>query len=246
MPITANTLYRDSLNFFKHQLLNIVILSVLAALVTTLLEHVFMPDGEQLKLLVEIQDAFKESGNAGIKNFVEQLTPEEQLMFLRTAFGILFSNIFGDTLLTVSVLILISAISNGHQTNALQVSKLSLIHLPKMLLLMFICTLLVQMGYLLMFIPGVLFSITFAFAPIFLLDKGKGVFTSMQKSWRLAFNNFRLLVPAVLLWIAIKLILILGLSRLPDIALSSLNNLLSSMLLIYLFRLYMLTKPQNQ
>ncbi|REF28123.1 uncharacterized protein UPF0259 [Xenorhabdus cabanillasii] len=246
MPITVNTLYRDSLNFFKHQLLNIVILSVLAALVTTLLEHIFIPDGEQLKLLVEIQDAFKESGNASIKNFVEQLTPEEQLMFLRTAFGILFSNIFGDTLLTVSVLILISAISNGHQTNALQVSKLSLIQLPKMLLLMFICTLLVQVGYVLMFIPGVLFSITFAFAPIFLLDKGKGVFTSMQESWRLAFNNFRLLVPAVLLWIAIKLILVLGLSRLPDIALSSLNNLLSSVLLIYLFRLYMLTKPQNQ
>ncbi|MEX0447133.1 YciC family protein [Xenorhabdus sp. SGI246] len=246
MPITANTLYRDSLNFFKHQLLNIVILSVLAALVTTLLEHVLMPDGEQLKLLVEIQDAFKDSGNAGIKNFVEQLTPEEQLMFLHTAFGILFSNIFGDTLLTVSVLILISAISNGYQTNALQVSKLSLIQLPKMLLLMFICTLLIQIGYTLMFIPGILFSITFAFAPIFLLDKGKGVFASMQESWRLAFNNFRLLIPAILLWLAIKLILILGLSKLPDIALSSLNNLLSSMLLIYLFRLYMLTKPQNQ
>ncbi|PHM38774.1 YciC family protein [Xenorhabdus innexi] len=245
MPITANTLYRDSLNFFKHQLLNIVILSVLAALVTTLLNHLLIPDGEQLKLLTEIQDTFRESGNSGIKNYIEQLAPETQLMLIRTMGGILFSSIFGDTLLTASVLILISAISNGHQTNALQACQLSLTQLPKMFLLVLICTLLVHIGYALMFIPGVLFSIVFAFAPLLLLEKGKGIFVSMQESWRLAFDTFRLLVPAVLLLLAMKLIIALGLSKMPDIALSTANNLLSSLLLIYLFRLYMLAKPKN-
>ncbi|MDE9452890.1 envelope biogenesis factor ElyC [Xenorhabdus bovienii] len=246
MPITANILYRDSFNFFKNQLLNIFILSVLAALVAALLEHLLMPDGEQLKLLVEIQNAFKESGNTGVKNFVAQLTPEEQLMFLRTAFGILFSNIFGSTLLTANVLLLINAISNGHQTNALHASRSSIGSLPKMFLLMFICTLLIQLGYALMFIPGILLSIAFAFAPVFLLEKGRGVFSSMQESWKLAFANLRLLAPAILLWFAIKLIIALGFARMPDIVLSILNNLLSSILLIYLFRLYMLTKSQNK
>ncbi|MCC8366085.1 UPF0259 family protein [Xenorhabdus sp. PB61.4] len=245
MPITANTLYRDSLNFFKHQLLNIVILSVLAALVTTLLNHLLIPDGEQLKLLTDMQDTLRESGNSGIKNVIEQLTPEAQLMLMRTAGGILFSNIFGDTLLTASVLILISAISNGHQANALQACQLSLTRLPKMFLLVLICTLLVQVGYALMFVPGVLFSIGFAFAPILLLEKSKGVFASMQASWRLAFDNFRLLIPAVLLFLAMKLIVVFGLSKMPEIALLTVNNLLSAILLIYLFRLYMLAKPQN-
>ncbi|MBI6550640.1 YciC family protein [Xenorhabdus lircayensis] len=246
MPITANTLYRDSINFLKSQMLNIVILSVLAALVTTLLEHFLMPNGEQLKLLIEIQNAFKESGNAGIKDFVAQLTPDEQFMFLRTAFGILFTNIFGNTLLTASVLVLINAVSNGRQTNAIHAGTLSIALLPKMFLLMFICTLLVQIGYALMFLPGVLFSIAFALAPIFLFEKGKNVFAAMQESWKLAFNNMRLLIPAMLLWIAVKLILVLVLVKMPDMLLSMLNNLLSALLLIYLFRLYMLVKPQNK
>ncbi|MDX7989831.1 UPF0259 family protein [Xenorhabdus sp. Reich] len=246
MPITANTLYRDSINFLKNQLLNIVLLSVLAALVTTLLEHFLMPNGEQLNLLIGIQNAYKESGNTGIKDFVAQLTPDQQFMFLRTAFGILFSNIFGNTLLTTSVLVLINAVSNGQKTNAIHASILSITLLPKMFLLMFICTLLVQIGYALMFLPGVLFSITFALAPIFLFEKGKNIFAAMQESWKSAFENIRLLIPAILLWLAVKLVLALVLVRMPDILMSTLGNLLSAILLIYLFRLYMLIKPQNK
>ncbi|SFU84822.1 YciC family protein [Xenorhabdus koppenhoeferi] len=245
MLITANTLYRDSINFLKNQLLNIVILSVLAALVTTLLEHFLMPNGEQLNLLVGIQNAFKESGNAGVKDFAAQLTPDEQFMFLRTAFGILFTNIFGNTLLTASVLILINAVSNGQQTNAIHASTLSITLLPRMFLLMFICTLLVQIGYVLMLLPGVLFSIAFALAPIFLFEKGKSVFAAMQASWKLAFENMRLLIPAILLWIAAKLILELLLSKTPYLVLSVLNNLLSALLLVYLFRLYMLAQNKT-
>ncbi|PHM45459.1 membrane protein [Xenorhabdus mauleonii] len=245
MPITANTLYRDSINFLKNQLLNIVILAVLAALVTTLLEHLLMPNGEQLNLLIGIQDAFKESGNTGVKDFVEQLTPEQQMMFLRTAFGILFTNIFGNTLLAASVLVLINAVSNGQQTNAIHASTLSITLLPKMFLLMFICTLLIQIGYVLMLLPGILFSIAFALAPIFLFDKGKGIFSAMQDSWKLAFSNMRLLIPAMLLWLATKLILELLLTKAPYVLSSILNNLLSALLLIYLFRLYMLVRPQN-
>ncbi|MDC9612623.1 YciC family protein [Xenorhabdus khoisanae] len=245
MPITANTLYHDSINFFKNQLLNIVILSVLAALVTTLLEHFLMPNGEQLKLLIELQNALKEGGNAGIRDFAAQLTSDEQIMFLHTAFGILFCNIFGNTLITASVLVLIHAVSHGQQTNAIHASTLSMKLLPKMFLLMFICTLLVQIGYALMFLPGILFSITFALAPIFLFEKGKSVFSAMQESWKLAFSNMRLLIPAMLLWFAVKLMLELVSVKIPGIAVSMLNNLLSALLLIYLFRLYMLVKPQN-
>ncbi|MDR0218702.1 MAG: envelope biogenesis factor ElyC [Enterobacteriaceae bacterium] len=249
MPITAQTLYRDSLNFFKHQLLNIVMLSVLAALLTTLLRHFLMPDGEQLKLLSDIQNIFRETGSEGIKNFSENLTLEQQSMLLgaaRTTFGILLVEILGKSLLTASVLILISAISSGHQVNALQAGKLAFAQLPKMLLLIFIYTLLVQLGYALMVIPGVLFSFAFAFAPIILLTNRLGIVASMRASWKLAFDNFRLLIVAILLWHAIELILALSLPKLPYIALTTLNNLLSSMLLIYLFRLYMLTRPQNQ
>ncbi|OTA15155.1 membrane protein [Xenorhabdus vietnamensis] len=246
MPITANTLYRDSINFLKNQLLSIVTLSALAALVTTLLGHLLMPNGEQLKLLEEIQNIVRESGNTGIQHFVAKLTPDEQLILIRTMFGILFTGIFGNTLLTASMLVLINAVSNGQKTNAIHASILSMTLLPKMFLLILICNLLVQIGYALMLLPGILFSIAFALAPIFLFEKGKNVFSSMQNSWRLAFGNLRLLIPAVLLWLATKLILALVAAKMPNILLSVLDNLLSSLLLIYLFRLYMLIKPQTK
>ncbi|WFQ80551.1 YciC family protein [Xenorhabdus sp. SF857] len=246
MPITANTLYRDSINFLKNQLLNIVILSVLAALVTTLLGHLLMPNDEQLNLLAELQNIVRESGNTGIQRFVMQLTPDEQFTLMRTMFGVLFTHIFGNTLLTASVLVLINAISRGQKTNAIHASTLSITQLPKMFLLMLICTLLVQIGYALMVLPGLLFSIAFSLAPIFLFEKSKNVFAAMQNSWKLAFGNMRLLIPAILLWLVAKLILALVLTKMPDMLLSTLDNFLSSLLLIYLFRLYMLVKPQNK
>ncbi|KLU14674.1 MULTISPECIES: YciC family protein [Xenorhabdus] len=246
MPITANTLYRDSINFLKNQLLNIVILSVLAALVTTLLGHLLMPNDEQLNLLAELQNIVRESGNTGIQRFVMQLTPDEQFTLMRTMFGVLFTHIFGNTLLTASVLVLIDAISRGQKTNAIHASTLSITQLPKMFLLMLICTLLVQIGYALMILPGLLFSIAFSLAPIFLFEKSKNVFAAMQNSWKLAFGNMRLLIPAILLWLVAKLILTLVLTKMPDMLLSTLDNFLSSLLLIYLFRLYMLVKPQNK
>lgn len=246
MPITANTLYRDSINFLKNQWLNIVILSVLATLVATLLGYLLIPNEEQLNLLAELQNIVRESGNTGIQRFVMQLTPDEQFMLMRTMFGVLFTNIFGNTLLTASMLVLINAISNGQQTSAIHASTLSITRLPKMFLLMFICTLLIQIGYAVMILPGVLFSIAFSLAPIFLFEKGKSVFAAMQNSWKLAFGNIRLLLPAILLWLIAKLMLVLILAKMPDMLLTTLDNLLSSLLLIYLFRLYMLVRPQNK
>jgi hypothetical protein len=41
MPITANTLYRDSFNFFRNQLASILILALLTAFISVMLNQVF-------------------------------------------------------------------------------------------------------------------------------------------------------------------------------------------------------------
>lgn len=51
MPITANTLYRDSFNFFRNQVASIVLLALLTAFISVLLNQAFSPDIEQLKIL---------------------------------------------------------------------------------------------------------------------------------------------------------------------------------------------------
>ncbi|MCZ3003911.1 YciC family protein, partial [Acinetobacter baumannii] len=74
------------------------------------------------------------------------------------------------------------------------------------------------------------------------MNEKLGVFKSVKVSSKLAFANLRLIVPAIMFWLAAKMVLLLVVSRLsmmsPDVAaviLSALSNLVSALLLIYLF-----------
>ena len=51
MPIAANTLYRDSFNFLRNQFTSILLLALLTALITVILNQIFTPSAEQLSLL---------------------------------------------------------------------------------------------------------------------------------------------------------------------------------------------------
>ncbi|KGM29653.1 UPF0259 family protein [Photorhabdus luminescens] len=252
MPITANTLYRDSFNFFKNQLLSTLTLAVLAALVTTLLGHLFIPDSEQMKLLTEAEFTFATSGKAGIQELVSQMTPEQQSMIMRAGIGTIFSSMIGSVLLVGGVLTLVAAVSAGNRISSLQAIGLSASQLPKLFLLLLICTLLIQLGLMLMLVPGIILSIALALSPVIMTAERRGIFASMKISWKLAFANIRLLVPAILLWLTARLLLVFIIDRLTfihsemaGIILGVFNNLISAILLIYLFRLYMLiASPQ--
>jgi hypothetical protein len=65
MPITANTLYRDSFNFFRNQLASILILALLTAFISVMLNQVFSPDIEQLKILSATEGDFAASAGMG-------------------------------------------------------------------------------------------------------------------------------------------------------------------------------------
>ena len=98
-------------------------------------------------------------------------------------------------------------------------------------------------------VPGVLMAIAFALAPVIASVDKKGVFASLKLSSNLAFGNARVIVPAMMLWLAAKLLVLFLVSHLsvltPNVAsvvLTALSNLVSALLLIYLFRLYMLLR----
>ncbi|CFB70445.1 YciC family protein [Yersinia enterocolitica] len=252
MPITANTLYRDSFNFLRNQLAAILLLALLTAFITVMLNQAFIPDTEQLSILSSTESDFASSGNLSITELVAQLTPEQQIILLKVSAAATFSALVGNVLLVGGMLTLISMVSQGRRVSALQAIGISLPILPRLLLLMFIGTLLIQLGITLFIVPGIIIAVALSLSPIIVSTEKMGVFAAMKTSVKLAFANVRLIIPAMMLWIAAKLILLYlvnHLTALPtpiaSVVLSALSNLVSALLLVYLFRLYMLLRPTD-
>ncbi|CQI94370.1 membrane protein YciC%2C linked to IspA [Yersinia rohdei] len=250
MPITANTLYRDTFNFLRNQLVAIVLLALLTAFITVMLNQAFIPDAEQLSTLSASESDFSSSGDISIRDMVAQLTPEQQIVLLKVSAVATFSALVGNVLLVGGMLTLISMISTGRRVSALQAIGISVPILPRLLLLMFIGTLLIQLGLMLFILPGIIIAIALSLSPIIVTTEKIGVFAAIKASAKLAFANIRLIVPAMMLWIAAKLILLYLVNHLTALptpiastVLSALSNLVSALLLVYLFRLYMLVRP---
>ncbi|MFM1419975.1 YciC family protein [Yersinia enterocolitica] len=252
MPITANTLYRDSFNFLRNQLAAILLLALLTAFITVMLNQAFIPDTEQLSILSSTESDFASSGNLSITGLVAQLTPEQQIILLKVSAAATFSALVGNVLLVGGMLTLISMVSQGRRVSALQAIGISLPILPRLLLLMFIGTLLIQLGITLFIVPGIIIAVALSLSPIIVSTEKMGVFAAMKTSVKLAFANVRLIIPAMMLWIAAKLILLYLVNHLTvlptpiaSVVLSALSNLVSALLLVYLFRLYMLLRPTD-
>ncbi|MBS0970130.1 UPF0259 family protein [Chimaeribacter arupi] len=249
MPITASTLYRDSFNFMRNQLASILLLALLTAFITVLLNQAFIPDADQLNILANAESDLASTAGMGLQEIIQQMTPEQQIVLLKVSAAATFSALVGNVLLAGGMLTLIRLVSERQPTSALRAIGASAPILPRMLLLMFICTLLIQLGMMLFILPGVLIAIAVSLAPVIVASERVGVMGALRLSARLAYANIRLVVPAMMLWLAAKLLLLFLVSHLtaltPTVAtvvLTALSNVVSAMLLVYLFRLYMLLR----
>ncbi|EEP97420.1 hypothetical protein yaldo0001_17140 [Yersinia aldovae ATCC 35236] len=167
MPITANTLYRDSFNFLRNQMPAILLLALLTAFITVMLNQAFIPDTEQLSTLSTTENDLTSSGsNMSISEIVSQMTPEQQMVLLKVSAVATFSALVGNVLLVGGLLTLISMVSTGRRISALQAIGLSLPILPRLLLLMFIGTLLVQLGLTMFIVPGVVLAVALSLSPV--------------------------------------------------------------------------------
>ena len=244
MSITASSLYRDTGNFFRHQLFTLVLMSLLTAFVTVMLLHVLTPGDDQMAILQQ-----GEISSTSLFDMVQSMSPEQQQVLLRASAAGTFAGLVGNTLLLGGMLCLIPLVSSGQRVSALRAIGASAPLLPKLLLLTFLVTLVAQLGFMVLVVPGVLLTIVLSLSPIILASEKLGVIAAMRASMRMAWKNVKLIAPAIIVWLLAKLAVMFfftSLTLLPmtvsTVIFTAIGNLVSTLLVIYLYRLYMLLR----
>ncbi|WMY95579.1 MAG: YciC family protein [Arsenophonus sp.] len=247
MCIMSNSLISDSYNFFKNQLNGIFLLSLISATISLILYYFFVPLQEVETI---IKNFVNQNNYISFSTWTNQLSEKEISIIMRVSL-LSFTAIFiGLILLVSSVLTYLLEVTKGNHIHALQAFILSLNTLPKMIILLIICSIVIYFGFIFFILPGIILAIGFSLSPIILITvKNIMPLLAITKSFEIAFRHWWLILSILLFWVVLQIFITIFIGKLhifPSIINNLIsftsNNLLTSFVLIYFFRLYMLAK----
>lgn len=247
MSITFYSIIQSSFNFLKNKLYNIFFISFFFAILDLFFLN-FLLNSKEIDKINEILETKKNL--ISIFNFINGLSFEDKILYLRVLFFSFFIMFIILIFFISSVLTFLFEVSNKNNINSFQAILLSFHIFPKMFFLFIICNVIVYFGFLFFILPGFIFMISFLLSPIILINiKKERILEIIQKSCKITFSNFWLIMPILFYWFLLEMLLIFFLEKfyfLPNLFINiisfTLNNLLISFVLIYFFRFYMLIR----
>ncbi|MCV2526233.1 MAG: YciC family protein [Candidatus Lightella neohaematopini] len=236
-------IYFDVINFVRNQFYNIMMLVLIVSILNTLVNHILISFNEKLLL----NNIIIEHGNLNLNQFIQQLSSEQQHLILKVSIINTITNLINNIFIISGILIIIDILKCTKKEQIIKILIFFLTKkLPKLSILIFLLTIIIQFGLLLLIIPGIILIILLSFSPIILFTNQISISKSIYNSIIFSINNFKLVYPIILLWIIIKMALLIIITKLffitpltTNIILNSVNNLLLSILIIYIFRLYL-------
>ncbi|ARC53786.1 YciC family protein [Candidatus Riesia pediculicola] len=251
MSIRTSSIFEDSSNFLRNQFNDILLLSFFSAIVSVILYH-FIVSAEEIDRIVNLA---KEKNDIHSMIFwIQNLSRRDKLLIFKASLLSLITIVLGFTTLNSSLIIYLNEFNKRRFINSVQAIYLSLKTIPKMLILLILHILTVYFGLLFFIIPGVVVSIGFSFSPIILIVK-EGIIPSkaILESWNISFRHFWKIVFILLIWTLFQVFLSIFSEKvlsffntfLKSLIHFTINNLFTSFVLIYFFRLYTLIYKNN-
>ncbi|WWO97348.1 MAG: YciC family protein [Candidatus Dasytiphilus stammeri] len=249
MSVTVRSLYRDTINFCYHQAINIILMAILISFITVLINSIIFPYySEQMQFIFGTNDPkyFSKS----LLEIVPKMS-SEQLMLLLYIFVIKFViTLLGHTLMLGGILNLITMVSSGKRGNILLALQSAVLQFPKLLILTFIINLLNNLGLIILIFPGIVLTILLSLSPIVMINEQTSISDAMRISTYMIWKYHKLIIPAIILWLFGKyLVLIfsafvthLFIMTISIIILNIIYYVINAVLIIYLYRFYMLCR----
>lgn len=244
MQITVSELYHDTYYFFCKQIRIIFFISLLVTVFNGFMDILFKPD-MHISFIVENNNLIYSNS---LLELINNMNLDEKYALFKYSFLKIIILLISKTIILGSMIIFISNLSTKQNASIISLIYSFFTFVPNLLILNFLNIILTQLGFILLIIPGILLSMTLPLSPIVLFFKPSNLIDAMRTSMNLSWKNIKLIGPGVLFWILGKFFLTILLSHMyflnKNVAFLLLNislNILFSILIIYLFRFYMIS-----
>ncbi|QIQ41863.1 MAG: UPF0259 family protein [Buchnera aphidicola (Microlophium carnosum)] len=243
MLITVRKLRDDTHHFFYKQIGPIFFISISVTLINMLVDMFIKPD----RYILSIIENNKLINASSLLELINNMNLEEKYELFKYSTLKTIESLMSKTMLLGSVIILISVLSKSEKKTIISSILSFFSFIPSLFILNFLTAFVVQIGYMFLIIPGILLSITLSLSPIILSFKKYGIIDSMRISVYISWKYINIIGYSVLFWMCSKFILTILLDQIYFInknilfLISNVTiNILFSILIIYLFRFYMI------
>lgn len=243
MLITIQELYNDTYHFVSKEIKSIFFISIITTLISILINILIKPDMH----IISIIENNKFINSYSVFDFINNMSAYEKKELLKYSIFKIIEFLAGKTFLLASTITLITYLSNSQK----QPIILSMIFLakifPSLFILNCVTNFITQIGFMLFIIPGIFLSILLALSPIILSFQKNTLIESIRLSISISWKYINVIGTGVLFWMCVKFIFTKFLLNIhlinKNVVLLILNiniNIFFSILVIYLFRFYML------